>query len=185
MNKRIPGGVMAVLVGLTLAGCSSSSSSSSTTGSPATPTTSVDAATTTSTTTESASPPTGAATARALGAAYVALLPTGDPGSFCTAYAVASQVSACRMVIADSGVTFSHMALGTVTVNGDHAVITTTGTACKGTQCISNADANRAMAGGIPFVAAYASADNPDSPTGSPFVGAAVRVGGRWFARGF
>ena len=181
MNKWIPGGAMVIVVGLSLAGCSSSNSSTSTTGSQAPPTTSADVATTTQPTT----PPTGAATARALGAAYVALLPTGDPGSFCTGYAVASQVSACRMVLAGSGVTFSHMALGTVTVDGDHAVITTTGMACKGTQCITNTDANRAMGGGTPFVAAYASADNPNSPTGSPFVGAAVRVGGRWFARGF
>lgn len=183
MNRWIPGGVMIVVVGLAIAGCSSSSSSTSTTGSQATPTTSAGA--TATSTTESTTPPTGAATAQALGAAYVALLPTSDPGSFCTAYAVVSQVSACRMVVAGSGVTFSHMALGKVTVHGDHAVITTTGMACKGTQCITNSDANRAMAGGTPFAAAYASADNPNSPTGSPFVGAAVRVGGRWFARGF
>jgi hypothetical protein len=88
-------------------------------------------------------------------------------------------------------VTIKDWAVGNVTVQGDQAVVTFTGTDCQGSQCVSNSDPNAATASssafyaGPDFAAAFAAANNPNSPTSSPFVAAAVQQDGRWYASGF
>ena len=84
--------------------------------------------------------------------------------------------------------TFKDWAVGDVTVQGDQAVITFTGTACQGGQCVSNSDpkaaTNSASAifAGSTFAEAFATADNPNSQNSPPFVAAAVQQRG-WRAR--
>ena len=76
-------------------------------------------------------------------------------------------------------------------VQGTQAVITFTGTACSGAQCMSNSDPtaatnpNSAAYAGPTFAAAFATADDPNSQHSSPFVAAAVAQGGAWYASGF
>ena len=76
-------------------------------------------------------------------------------------------------------------------MQGDQAIVTFTGTACQGSQCVSNSDPNAATApssayyAGADFAAAFATANNPSSQNSSPFVAAAVQQDGRWYASGF
>ncbi len=178
MRTRILGGTGAVALALVLTGCSSSSASPTTT-------------TTTSTTVAAATTTSGASTAQELAAKTAEALMGGSASKFCVSYAVESQVSSCTSDISSSGVTFKDWKVGAVTVQGDQAVITFTGTTCQGSTCVSNSDPNAATDpesaayAGSSFAETFATANNPNSENGSPFVAAAVQQNGAWYASGF
>ena len=182
MGKRLVGTGVALAVGLTLAGCSSSSSSTATT-------------TTTATTTSGASGATsGGATAQAVAAVFVRAVQSGSLATFCV-YAVPSEVAACRKDVSEAAgaETFQNIALGTVTTQGDKAVVALTGTICptstttttQTSRCISNTDPNVASKDNQTFAEAYAGASSATNQNSSPFVTALVRRNGRWYATGF
>jgi hypothetical protein len=176
MKTRILGGLSGALIALALAGCSSSSSSSTTT--------------TTTSTTLPATGVSGASSPRALGAVYAGALKDG--AKFCTAYALPAQVSGCTADLSQAtGASLKGFKVGAVAVQGSQAVITFTGTACAGGQCVSNSDPNAgtnpesAVYGGSTFAELFAAANDPNSANDSPFIAAAVQQGGRWYASGF
>jgi hypothetical protein len=177
MNSRILGGLSAGLIALLLAGCSSSSSSPPTT--------------TTTSTTLPATAVSGAGSPRDLGVQYADALKMGA-AKFCTTYALPSQVSECSGDLSQlTGASLKGFKVGAVAVQGDQAVISFTGTACAGSQCVSNSDPNgatdpeSAVYVGSSFAELFAAANNPNSQSNSPFIGAGVQQGGRWYASGF
>ena len=175
MNGRLAALTGATVLGIALSGCSSSSSSSTTT-------TTKPAASSTST-----APGTGLASAQAVGDAYIAAVHSKNFGGFC-AIAAPGQEQTCIddvSAVANGAVTYSNWALGTVTVQGDQAIINFTGTGCSGEQCASNGDPNSAQSDGTSFAKAFSAANNPNDPNSSPFATSAVRVDGQWYASGF
>ena len=174
MQRRIVGGFSAGVLVLLLAGCSSATSSPTTT---------------TTSTTEPATAVSGASSPEKLGAQFAGSLHA--PTKFCTTYAVPSQVPACTSDLSQGGVSLKNWKVGHVTVLGDQAVITFTGTACQGSQCVSNSDPNAAtdpesaMYAGSSFAATFAAANDPNNQNNSPFIAAAVQQGGTWYASGF
>jgi hypothetical protein len=175
MQTRILGGLSAGLIALVFAGCSSSSSSPSTT--------------TTTSTTAPAPAVSGASSPRVLGTQFATAF--HSPAKFCTTYAVPSQVSGCTGDLSHGGVSLKDWKVGNVTVQGNQAVITFTGTACQGSQCVSNSDPNAAtdpesaVYAGSTFAETFATANDPNSQNNSPFIAAAVQQGGTWYASGF
>jgi hypothetical protein len=93
--------------------------------------------------------------------------------------------------LSQGGTTLKDWKVGNVTVQGDQAVITFTGTACQGSQCVSNSDPNAAtnpesaVYAGSSFAETFAAANDPNSQNNSPFIAAAVLQGGTWYASGF
>jgi hypothetical protein len=180
MNGRLAAVIGFMCVGIGLAGCSSSSTSTSTTAAkPAT--------TTTTTPTSTTAAGTGLATPQAVGTAFVTAINTKNFSGFCAIAAPGQEENCTNDVSAiNSGqATFSNWALGTVTTQGDQAIINFTGTACSGEQCASNGDANSAQSDGTSFAKAFAAANNSNSSDSTPFATAAVRVNGQWYASGF
>jgi hypothetical protein len=187
MNGRTAGlsGVMCLGLGITLAACSSSSTASTTTTTAAKSTTTTTAAKSTTTTTSAGGH--GLSSPQAVGAAFVTAINTKNFAGFC-AIAAPGQEGACTNTIAgltSGAATLSNWALGTVTTQGDQAIINFTGTACAGEQCASNGDVNSAQSDGSTFAKAFAVANNSNDPNSSPFATAAVRVNGAWYASGF
>ncbi|HEY5109194.1 MAG TPA: hypothetical protein VII96_06240 [Acidimicrobiales bacterium] len=182
MGKRIIGGTILTVVGLALAGCSSSTTTSTTTS------TAAKSATTTTSGSSTSNASEGAASPQDLGTAYLAVLSSPDPGSFCT-FAVPSQVANCKTAFTtpagQAAPTFKGMAVGSVDIQGSKAIVNLTGTTCMGAQCISNTDPKVGTADGTSFDEAFSTADNPNSPNSTPFVVAAVMQNGRWYASGF
>jgi hypothetical protein len=183
MRTRILGGLGVGLLTLTLAGCSSSSSSPTTTAKTA-------AAASTSTTSQF-SAATGASSAQELANRFAAAANGGSLASFCAHCAVPSQVTTCAGDFSGGQVTVKNWRVGEVTVQGPHAVITNTGTACAGSRCISNSDPkaasnpNSAAYAGTTFVDAFVAANDLNSQTSTSFVAAAVLQIGEWYASGF
>ena len=189
MRTRIVDGLIAGAAAVALAGCSSSYSTPSTT---AASTASTTTSTATSTTTAGpAAHPTGAPSAQDLAAEFVTATSSPAPATFCTTYALPSEVATCTKDFTGFGVTFKQWAVGDVTVQGTQAVITYTGSACSGSQCVSNSDPQgatdpeSAAYAGSTFDAAFATANDPNSPNSTPFVAAAVEQDGAWYASGF
>ncbi|MGA2837117.1 MAG: hypothetical protein ABSF84_11025 [Acidimicrobiales bacterium] len=184
MHIRLVGGLGAGILALLLTGCSSSASSSSTTAKAST-------TSTTTSTTGATTDTTGASSAQELGTQFADAVEGGSPASFCTTYAVPSQVSECTGDVTSGKVSFKDLKVGDVTVQGSQAVITLTGTACEGSQCVSNSDPNAAtdpesaVYAGSTFAEAFATANNPNSQNSSPFVVAGIQQGGAWYASGF
>ena len=180
MRKRILGVLGASVVVLVLAGCSSSSS-------PPTSTTTPPPASTS--TTKPATATSGASSPQALGTMFATAFQS--PATFCTAYAAPSQVAKCSTDLIHVGVTLKNWEVGNVSVQGDQAVITFTGTSCQGTQCGSNSDPNATTNPespffvGTTFAETFAGANDPNSQNSSPFIAAAVQQDGRWYASGF
>jgi hypothetical protein len=191
MGKRLVATAAVLVVGLGMAGCSSSTSSSTTTAAPSSTT-----AAPSSTTAVAA---TGGASPQAVADAFVTAIQNGDLSTFCT-YALPSQASQCAKDIKQAaGVqTYKDIAVGTVTTQGDQALVALTGSICPSSktqstgsgesqtdQCISNSDPNVATKNHKTFAAAYAAATSTNSQSGSPFVTVMVRKNGRWYAVGF
>lgn len=127
----------------------------------------------------------------------LAALQTKSFTTFC-ALAAPGQGAKCTSDTASAGtlVTFQHVAIGTVDVVGDKAVVTLTGTICQvgqspstqgtqGSQCQTNSTPNAVTRNRQTFVQGFANADDPASRNGSPFVTALVQQDGRWYASGF
>jgi len=75
--------------------------------------------------------------------------------------------------------------LATVDVQGSQAILNITGSICQVCQCQSNTDPNVGTVSGTSSGDAFAGANNPNGQNGSPFVVAAVRQNGDWYASGF
>jgi hypothetical protein len=194
MEKRLVATAAVLVVGLGMAGCSSSSSTSS-----STTTTAAPSSTTAAPSSTTAVATTGGASPQAVADAFVTAIQNGDLPTFCT-YALPSQASQCAKDIKEAaGVqTYKDIAVGTVTTQGDRALVALTGSICPTSttqstgssesqtdQCISNSDPNVATKSHKTFAAAYAAATSSNSQSGSPFVTVMVRKNGRWYAVGF
>jgi hypothetical protein len=100
-------------------------------------------------------------------------------------------VSSCTGDLGQAGGSLKDWKVGNVTIDAGQAVITFTGTACQGSQCVSNSDPNAAtnpesaVYAGSSFAATFAVANDPSNQNNSPFVAAAVEQSGRWYASGF
>lgn len=184
MKAQLLGGMAAGVLALTLAGCSSSATSTPTTVKSSTSTTSTS-------TTLPATTTTGASSPEVLANQFVAAIQSKNTSAFCTTYAVPDQVSACAGDFSSGGVSFKDWKVGVVSTQGMQAVISFTGTACQGSQCVSNSDPKSATDPessayvGSSFDALFAAANDPNSQNSSPFLAAAVQQGGAWYASGF
>jgi len=121
--------------------------------------------------------------------AFLTATRTKDFLAFCS-LAVPSEAARCRTTLSSSSasqVKFKDLAVGTVTVQGDKALVVFTGSICDptGAQCQTNTDPNAALANGTSFDKAYAAALNGSNGSSSAFASALVHQGGLWYATGF
>ena len=124
--------------------------------------------------------------AQSVASTMVADLQQGNFSQICVLVPPAQQVK-CQSDVGQLSVqhaTFKNLALGTVTVNGDQALLEMTGSVCVGSgQCISNSDPNVAISGGKNFEQAYTQAVSASSST--PFIVPLVKQNGKWYVTGF
>jgi hypothetical protein len=124
--------------------------------------------------------------AQSVASTVVADLEQGNFSQMCVLATPAEQVK-CNSALSQLSVqhvTYKNLALGTVTVNGDEALLEMTGSVCDGSgQCTSNSDPNVAMSAGQTFEQAYAQAVSTSSPT--PFSIPLVKQNGKWYITGF
>ena len=124
--------------------------------------------------------------AQSVASTMVSDLQQGNFSQICVLVPPAQQVK-CQSDVSQLSVqhaTFKNLALGTVTVNGDQALLEMTGSVCVGAgQCISNSDPNVAISDGKNFEQAYTQAVSANSST--PFIVPLVRQNGKWYVTGF
>jgi zinc-ribbon domain len=121
--------------------------------------------------------------AQSVASTVVTDLQQGNFSQLCV-LAPPAQQAKCQSDVSQMSVqhaTFTNLALGTVTVNGDQALFTMTGTACVGStgQCTSNSDPNVAMSAGQTFQQAYAETVSATSST--VFIWSLVKQSGKWY----
>jgi zinc-ribbon domain len=124
--------------------------------------------------------------AQSVASTMVADLQQGNFSQICVLALPAQQVK-CNTALSQLSVQhvmYKNLALGTVTVNGDQALLEMTGSVCVGSgQCISNSDPNLAISDGKTFEQAYAQAVSASSST--PFIIPLVKQNGKWYVTGF
>ena len=124
--------------------------------------------------------------AQSVASTEVADLQQGNFSQICVLALPAQQVT-CQSAMSQLSVqqvTYTNLALGTVSVNGDHALVAVTGSVCVGSgQCISNSDPNVAISDGQTFEQAYAQAvsASPSNAWSMPL----VKQSGKWYVTGF
>lgn len=95
---------------------------------------------------------------------------------------VPNDVSKCQSDMAQAAaakVTYSALAVGAVTVQGDRALAVWTGTICSNGSCNSNHDPNAAIGKGLTFDQVYSAVVNGNSQE-YPFL-ALVKQNGKWY----
>lgn len=115
----------------------------------------------------------------------VADLQSGNIAEICTLASTTEQPRCNSALDSPStiSITYKNLVVSTVKVNGDRALVVTTGRMCLGTgQCVSNSDFNAVMGSERTFNEKYANALG--SSVSNPFIIPLVREDGKWYVTG-